>query len=98
MPTRTGRGSLTPDPPNLAGRPDLQRLARVMFRSCGQLIDADGSQGEQVEQTHYTQQPRAFDPSGHRRGGYSEHWTVFWITAHFLTAAARFHEMGVALD
>ncbi len=82
----------------LAGRPDLQHLARVMFRSCGQLIDADGSQGEQIEQTHYTQQPRAFDPSGHGRGGYSEHWTVFWITAHFLTAAARFHEMGVALD
>jgi hypothetical protein len=31
------------------------------------------------------------------RGGYAEHWTVFWITAHFLNAAARFQEMGVAL-
>ena len=32
------------------------------------------------------------------RGGYSEHWTVFWITAHFLNAAARFREMGVKLE
>lgn len=29
--------------------------------------------------------------------GYAEHWTVFWITAHCLNAAARFKEMGVAL-
>jgi hypothetical protein len=32
------------------------------------------------------------------RGGYAEHWTVFWITAHFFNAAARFKEMGVGLD
>jgi hypothetical protein len=32
------------------------------------------------------------------RGGYSEGWTVFWITTHFLHAAARFREMGVDLD
>jgi hypothetical protein len=31
------------------------------------------------------------------RGGYSEHWTVFWITAHFLNAAARFEEMGSSM-
>lgn len=81
----------------LTGRSDLQRLARVMFRSCGQLIDPEGSQGEQIEQTNYTQQRTGFGPGG-MRGGYSERWTVFWITAHFLTAAAQFAEMGVALD
>ena len=32
------------------------------------------------------------------RGGYSESWTVFWITAHFLNAAAEFERMGVDLD
>ena len=31
------------------------------------------------------------------RGGYSEKWTVFWLTAHFLNAAAQFTEMGVEL-
>jgi hypothetical protein len=81
----------------LTGRPDLQRLALVMFRSCGQLIDATGSQGEQIEQTNYTQQHSGFGPGGWR-GGYSEHWTVFWITAHFLTAAAQFAELGVRLE
>ena len=29
------------------------------------------------------------------RGGYSENWKVFWITAHFLNAAAQFKELGV---
>jgi len=80
----------------LTDRQDLKALAKVMFRSCGQLIDAHGSQGEQIEQTNYTQQRREFGPTG-RRGGYSENWTVFWITAHFLNAAARFIEMGVKL-
>lgn len=28
------------------------------------------------------------------RGGYSESWTVFWITAHFLNAAAKFELLG----
>jgi len=31
-------------------------------------------------------------------GGYREDWTVFWMTAHFLNAAARFHEMSVLSD
>ena len=31
------------------------------------------------------------------RGGYAEKWTVFWLTAHFLNAAAQFAEMGVSL-
>src|SRR4051812_25605551 len=32
------------------------------------------------------------------RGDYNESWTVFWITAHFLTGAARFVELGVPLQ
>ncbi len=80
----------------LLKRPELQKLARVMFRSCGQLIDPFGSQGEQIQQTNFAQ---AGDMSNvyKMRGGYSEGWTVFWITAHFLHAAARFKEMGVQL-
>lgn len=81
----------------LTGRDDLKALAKVMFRSCGQLIDHQGSQGEQIEQTNYTQQRCGFGANGYR-GGYSEHWTVFWITAHFLNAAARFREMDVDLE
>lgn len=74
----------------------LKRLAKVMFRTCGQLIDPYGSQGEQLQQTNFAQ---AGDMSDifRLRGGYVEHWTVFWITAHFLNAAARFEEMNVEL-
>lgn len=74
----------------------LKDLARVMYRTCFQLTDPLGSQGEQLQQTNFAQ---AGDMSNvHKlRGGYSEHWTVFWITAHFLSAAARFEEMGVKL-
>jgi len=79
------------------GRPELQRLAAVMFRSCGQLLDPHGSQGEQIQHTNFAQHGDMSDV--HRlRGGYSEGWTVFWITAHFLNAAAEFEEMGVDLD
>ena len=31
------------------------------------------------------------------RGGYAERWTVFWLTAHFLNAAADLKEMGAEL-
>ena len=65
-----------------------------MFRSCGQLIDPMGSQGEQIQQTNYAQQGAMTDVTK-LRGGYSENWTVFWITAHFLNAAAQFKELGV---
>lgn len=80
----------------LTGREELKRLAMVMYRSCGQLIDPFGSQGEQIQQTNYSQNPadRDQDVFGYR-GGYFESWTVFWITAHFLHAAAQFVEMGV---
>ncbi len=72
----------------------LKKLAPVMYKSCFQLTDAYGSQGEQLQQTNFAQQG---DMSNvHKlRGGYSENWTVFWITAHFLNAAARFVEIGV---
>lgn len=72
----------------------LKRLAKVMYRSCFQLTNAYGSQGEQLQQTNFAQHG---DMSNvyKLRGGYSEGWTVFWITAHFLNAAAKFIEIGV---
>ncbi len=78
----------------LTDRPELIELAELMFRSCGQMIDAHGSQGEQLQQTNFAQGGDLSDPDRFR-GGYVEGWTVFWITAHFLTAAAQFEEMGV---
>ncbi len=81
----------------LLDREDLKKLAVVMYRSCGQLIDAFGSQGEQIQQTNYAQHGDMSDVF-RLRGGYSEGWTVFWITAHFLHAAATFQQMGVDLD
>ncbi len=78
----------------LTQRQDLQDLALVLFRSAGQMIDADGSQGEQLQQTRFAQAGDLSDPDRFR-GGYVEGWTVFWITAHFLTAAAKFDELGV---
>ena len=69
----------------------LCRLAEVMYRSCGQLVDPYGSQGEQIQQTNFAQ--RGDMSNVHKlRGGYAERWTVFWITAHFLNAAARFEQ------
>lgn len=78
-------------------RDDLKRLAAVMYRSCGQMIDPWGSTGEQIQHTNFGQHG---DMSNvfRLRGGYSENWTVFWITAHFLIAASEFERMGVDLD
>ncbi len=81
----------------LLGRDDLKRLAAVMFRSCGQLIDPFGSQGEQIQQTNFGQAGDLSDVF-RMRGGYSERWTVFWMTAQFLNAAAQFERLGVDLD
>jgi len=78
-------------------RDDLRRLAAVMYRSCGQIMDPYGSQGEQMQHTNFIQSGDMSDTS-RVRGGYAEHWTVFWITAHFLNAAAQFDEMGIDLD
>ena len=75
-------------------REDLEKLAIVMYRTCGQLIDPYGSQGEQLQQTNYVQGPDSGDVL-RLRGGYHEAWTVFWITSHFLTGAAHFAELGV---
>ncbi|MBI4875952.1 MAG: hypothetical protein HY822_15050 [Acidobacteria bacterium] len=80
----------------LDNREDLKRLAILMYRSCGQMIDPGGSQGEQLHHTNYIQRNQAFDILK-LRGDYNESWTVFWITAHFLTGAARFAEMGVPI-
>ena len=78
----------------LTNNEELMRLAEVMYRSCGQMIDPFGAHGEQIQQTNYTQLGTHFDLM-ELRGGYSESWTVFWITAHFLHAAATFKAMGV---
>lgn len=78
----------------LADRPELFRLAELMYRACGQMMDAKGSQGEQLQQTRFAQAGDMSNPERYR-GGYVESWTVFWIAAHFLTAAALFEEMGV---
>ena len=77
-------------------REDLKRLAVVMFRSEGQLIDPYGSQGEQINHTNFsmTGEKNLF----RLRGTYHEGWTPFWIAAHFLAAAAEFERMGVDLD
>lgn len=81
----------------LLKKPHLQELAKVMYRSCGQLIDPFGSQGEQIQHTNFAQAGDMSDVYK-LRGGYSEGWTVFWITAHFLHAAGRFEEMKVKID
>ncbi len=75
----------------------LKKIAIVMYRTCGQLINPYGSQGEQLQHTNFAQHGDMSDVYK-LRGGYSESWTVFWITAHFLNAAARFHELGVDID
>lgn len=76
--------------------PGLRQLALVMYRTSGQIIDPHGSQGEQLQQTNYAQ--RGADVALDKlRGDYNESWTVFWITAHFLTGAARFLELGVPI-
>lgn len=74
----------------------LKRLAAVMYRSCYQLTDDSGSLGEQIQQTNFAQRGDMSDVRK-LRGGYAERWTVFWLTAHFLNAAAQFAEMGVEL-
>lgn len=74
----------------------LQNLALIMYRSCGQLMDARGSQGEQPQHTNYAQRGEVKDVDT-LRGGYVEDWTVFWITAHFLNGAAQFIELGAPL-
>lgn len=86
----------------LLNREELKKIAILMYRSCGQLIDPYGSQGEQPHHTNYAQHGKFSqrlsrnDISG-IRGNYVEEWTVFWITAHFLNAGAQFKELGVQI-
>lgn len=81
----------------LCQRPDWTRLALVMYRSCGQMIDPWGSQGEQLNHTNWLPD---WNPNLKTlgRGTYNETWTPFWITAHFLTGAADLRALGVAFD
>lgn len=73
----------------------LEKLGRVMFLSCGQLLDENGAQGEQIHHTNYAQHDTSLQSDWRTfRGGYVEGWTPFWITAHFLNAAAQFRELG----
>ena len=71
----------------------LKKLADVMYRSCFQLTDDTGSLGEQIQQTNFAQRGDMRDVYK-LRGGYAERWTVFWLTAHFLNAAADFDEIA----
>ena len=80
----------------LLERPELCILAKLMYRTCGQLLDETGSAGEQIQHTNFAQAGDMSDVE-RMRGGYSEGWTVFWITAHFLHALARFDELGVTV-
>lgn len=74
--------------------PWYQHMAKWMILGCGQLVDAEGGQGEQLHQTNYAQRYTQESLRG-IRGDYIEEWKVFWITAHFLNAAAQFEELGV---
>ena len=82
---------------------ELKKIAILMYRSCGQLIDPYGSQGEQPHHTNYgqhakyTRRVKSNDLTG-LRGNYVEEWTVFWITAHFLNAGAQFKELGINIS
>jgi hypothetical protein len=78
----------------LLEEPDYQDLARVMYVTCGQLLDPQGGQGEQMHQTNYAQHYHYTDLAG-VRGDYVETWNVYWISAHFLVAAAQFEDLGV---
>ncbi len=73
-----------------------QDLAWPTFVNCGQMTDIYGSQGEQFEQTNFCQQSFRI-PDAPLRGGYSENWVVFWITAAFLNSAAQFELMGISV-
>ena len=41
--------------------PELKRLAGLMFRSCRQQIDEFGGQGEQIQQTNFSQFEAQFE-------------------------------------
>lgn len=72
-----------------------QQLAKLMFVSAGQMTNlASGVQGEQMFQTNYQQHEAGEEVEG-MRGSYAEAWNIYWISAHFLTAAAKLEQLGV---
>lgn len=72
-----------------------EQIAKLLFVSAGQMTNlANGVQGEQMFQTNY-QQHDAVDQVEGMRGGYAEVWNIYWISAHFLTAAAKLEQLGV---
>ncbi len=77
-------------------RESLKRVSKLMYRSCAQMIDPYGSHGEQLHHTNFAQRGDMSNIYTFR-GGYSERWTVFWITAHFLNAAAQFMEIDPSI-
>jgi hypothetical protein len=74
---------------DLTGKVEYRELARLMTVSCGQLLDPSGRHGEQLHQTNFAQHYRFSELRG-VRGDYIENWDVYWMSAHFLVAAARF--------
>ena len=52
---------------------------------------------EQIQHTNFAQRGNLSEVF-RLQGGYSEPWTVSWITAHFLNAAGQFEKMGIDLD
>ncbi|MEM9479322.1 MAG: hypothetical protein AAGA58_06630 [Verrucomicrobiota bacterium] len=78
----------------LTGQDVYKKSAKLLSVPCGQLTDPWGAAGEQLHQTNYAQHYDYSDLKG-VRGGYEEGWDIYWISAHFLTAAAQFKEMGV---
>ena len=75
------------------GRENWKALAIPMFVNCGQLLDFEGSQGEQIQQTNFGQR-KPCDNVELLRGHYVEAWEVFWITAAFLYTASQLEQMG----
>lgn len=80
----------------------LQPLSQLMYRSCFQLVDANGNVGEQILHTNYRhmwEDRRVIRDRGNARdfrGGYDP-WNPIWLTGFFLATAADFMEMGVDL-
>ncbi|MGE4488213.1 MAG: hypothetical protein AB7E95_01565 [Kiritimatiellales bacterium] len=79
----------------LTGHEEYKAVAKMLTVPCGQLTDPWGSAGEQIHQTNYAQYYKNFTTLKGVRGDYIEKWSVYWITAHFLSAAAQFKEMGI---
>ncbi len=65
-----------------------------LARSPKPALAGPSPQGEQLCQTNYQQYEPAETVEG-MRGSDSEAWNIYWISAHFLTAATEFERLGV---